>query len=454
VIAAASVLAGLIILAGLGAFGFTSLREGETRAARLAFAAALGSLPFLLSPLLPAAVQSVLVGLAGVTVVVAVVLFLLPIGKVQPGPDEPQKRFDERDVMFARARLEPGSANYEAYYAMRPENKKGDDETRSLPGLRSPRARDYNALAVTSTDASNSLRFVLWDAIDGHVNAEQMEVDPASVTRFVKDLTGYYGAHTVGIAELQPYHIYSHIGRGRGEYGAPVELDHRFAVAFTVEMDPSLVGPAPYAPILMETARQYLEAAKIAVELANWIRLLGYPARAHIAGQYRIIAPLVARDAGLGEVGRMGVLITPSLGPRVRLGVVTTHLPLIPDGRTGDTSVFDFCRICEKCHETCPPKSIPKGDRVEIDGALRWRIKADICFRYWNAIGTDCGRCMSVCPYSHPDSLMHNLVRWAARRSGAARRAIVRLDDLFYGPHPEPKPFPAWLPEDLRPVGS
>ena len=53
----------------------------------------------------------------------------------------------------------------------------------------------------------------------------------------------------------------------------------------------------------------------------------------------------------------------------MRLGVVTTNLSLIPDGRTGDTSVLDFCRVCEKCHETCPPKAIPKGDRVEIDGA-------------------------------------------------------------------------------------
>ena len=27
---------------------------------------------------------------------------------------------------------------------------------------------------------------------------------------------------------------------------------------------------------------------------------------------------------------------------------------------------LNFCRICEKCHECCPPKSIPNGDRVEI----------------------------------------------------------------------------------------
>ena len=134
----------------------------------------------------------------------------------------------------------------------------------------------------------------------------------------------------------------------------------------------------------------------------------------------------------------MGLLMTPELGPRVRLGVVTTDLPLVPDGRSDDTSVLDFCRICKKCAETCPSKSIPWGDREEIDGALRWRIDSDSCFRYWNTIGTDCGRCMSVCPYSHPDNAAHNLVRWAIDRSGAARRAALWLDDLFYGRRPRP----------------
>jgi reductive dehalogenase len=215
-------------------------------------------------------------------------------------------------------------------------------------------------------------------------------------------------------------------------------------------MDPDLVATAPYAPTGMESARQYVESARVAVQLANFIRSLGYPARAHIDGNYRVVAPLVARDAGLGEIGRMGLLMTPALGPRVRLGVVTTDLPLIPDGRGEDRSVLDFCGICSKCADCCPPHAIPQGGRVEIDGALRWRINDAICYRYWNAVGTDCARCMAVCPYSHPDRAVHNAVRWAARHSGIARRAAVRLDDLFYGRFPRSKPRPDWIPPGPR----
>jgi reductive dehalogenase len=352
--------------------------------------------------------------------------------------------------MFARGHLQPASPNYETYYAMRPENQEGDDKTRSLPGLASPRSSAYHPLVFASTDASFGLTEALRDAVDGPPAPDPFDVEATSITEFVKDLARYYGALEVGIAEMQPYHVYSHIGRGSGQYGAPVNLEHRYGIAFTVEMDLNLVSTAPYAPTFMESARQYVESARVAVQLANFVRLLGYPARAHIDGNYRVVAPLVARDAGLGEIGRMGLLMTPGLGPRVRLGVVTTDLPLIPDGRGEDRSVLDFCTICSKCADCCPPHAIPQGDRLEIDGALRWRINDAICYRYWHAVGTDCARCMAVCPYSQPSNALHNAVRWAVRHSGMARRVAVRLDDLFYGRLPASKARPAWIPPGPR----
>jgi ferredoxin len=444
-------LLGALFLIGFLAFAVTFLREGERRAAGIALGiAVVASLPFFLSVLLPVWAQGLVLAIAVLAVITGVVLFMLPIGRSEAANDVPQVRIDERDIMFARGRLEPGSPNYEAYYSMRPENKDGDDKTRSLPGLLSPRSSAYHPLVFASTDASFDLTHALRDAVDGTPAPEPHGLDALSMTTFVKDLTCYFGALSVGVAEMQPYHVYSHIGRGSGQYGAPINLEHRYGIAFTVEMDLELASTAPYAPTVMESARQYVESAKVAVQLASFIRRLGYSARAHIDGNYRVVAPLVARDAGLGEIGRMGLLMTPGLGPRVRLGVVTTEMPLVPDGRGQDRSVLDFCTICSKCADCCPPHAIPQGDRQEIDGALRWRINDAICYRYWNAVGTDCARCMAVCPYSHPDNALHNLVRWATRHSGAARRAAVRLDDAFYGPLPASKARPDWIPPGPR----
>ena len=435
---------GVLMLLGFGAFGVTSLLEKERRAAGVALDLALVlAIPFFVATLLPLPLRWLLVGLI---ILASVLVFLLPVGRVERDREEPQTRIDERDIMFARARLEPGTPNYEAYYAMRPEKKMSDDKTRSLPGLLSPKASEANHLIFAATGATFAFIKELHDAVDGPVAPEQAEFQAGPGTDHIKELARYWGARDVGITELKPYHVYSHIGRGKGTYGAPITLDHRYAIAFTVEMDHQLVGTAPAAPTLLESARQYASAAEIAVQLGNLIRSMGYPALAHIDGNYRVVAPLVARDAGLGEIGRMGLLMTPNLGPRVRLGVVTTDLPLIPDPAGYSAPVLDFCRVCKKCAENCPVRAIPTSGREEIDGALRWRIDQETCYRYWCVTGTDCARCMATCPYSYPATPMHNMVRWAARHSGAARRAVIWLDRLFYGAAPAPKPAPSWLP--------
>jgi ferredoxin len=443
----------LLLILGLGwllaftAFARLSFQEGEPRATRLSlFAALLGSVPLFLSSILPPEIRSaVLIVLAGLTLI-GIVLFPLPIGKVEKGHDIPQKRVDERDIMFARARLDPGSPEYEAYYTSRPENLESDNKIRSLPGLLSPDAQKANARVFAVADASFDLTEAVREEVDGVMAPNRIQKSPVENTAFLKDLTLYLGARSVGIAELKPYHVYSHIGRGSGTYGDPLAVDQSYAIAFAVEMDHAVMQNAPNAPVVMESAKQYVEAAKIALQLGYFIRSQGYPARAHIDGNYRVIAPLVARDAGLGEIGRMGLLMTPELGPRVRLAVVTTDMPLNPDPRTDGRSMIDFCRICLKCAENCPSKSIAFDDRQEIDGALRWRINPDTCFRYWNVIGTDCALCMAVCPYSHPDNWGHNTMRWAIQRSGAARRAALWLDDLFYGRKPVRRPAADWIP--------
>jgi reductive dehalogenase len=389
-------------------------------------------------------------GLLIVTLGGAAVL-LIPTGRVGAAADPvPASRLDERTIMFSRAVLEPGTDRFEDYYRQFPQHRVPDDRFRSLPGLMSPASRQYEPLSFAAAAASFDVVEELADLVSGPPAKERHRPEPDQVTRFVKGWAEKLGAVDCGVTELREYHLYSLKGRGPA-YGQPIDLHepggHRFAIALTVEMDHANLGTAPAGPTLMESAQQYLEAGAIAVQIAAFIRRLGFAAEAHIDAHYKVICPLVARDAGLGEIGRMGLLMTPPLGPRVRIAVVTTDLPLETDTRRPDPTVNHFCGICRKCAEICPPRAIPAGQPEIIDGALRWQIDQEACFTYWCTAGTDCGQCMKVCPYSHPDSPLHNLVRWGLRRSVIFRHFALRMDDLLYGRKPGPLPHPSWLPE-------
>ena len=438
----------LIIAAGLAIFALVSIQEGHQQAARLAGASTLVTLLAMGTILLiPAALQTALAVTLGLGLITLAIFLAWPSRTDFTPSPPPQFQVDERTTIFARARLLPGSPEYQAYYQAHPEHQALDDAFRNNPGLLDPGARFYNALLASSPEGSFFLTDSLRDAVDGSISTQTVARPSQEMTNFIKHLAAYHGARDTGICELQPYHIYSHIGRGSGTYGTPVNLDHAYAIAITVEMDHSMLNSAPRMPTVMESARQYAASAQIAVILAAAIRALGYPARAHIDGNYRVIAPLVAKDAGLGEIGRMGLLMTPRLGPRVRLAVVTTDLPLIVDAPTWDPTVIDFCTKCTKCAAVCPSQAIPTGDRESHpDGTLRWKINPERCYTYWTRIGTDCGRCMAVCPYAHANNAFHRLIRLGVAHSAIFRRAAIWLDDLFYGKKPHTHDPPAWLP--------
>ena len=351
-------------------------------------------------------------------------------------------RVDERTIMFSRAGLKPGTEQFYKYYLEHPDQLERDDKFRSLPGLLQPGSLYYNPLVFKAADSTFDSVSALHDRIDGEVNPYPVVTDPAKLTQFIVNWCLSLGGHSAGITHLKATHLYS-VGGRKHHYGQPVQNDHQYAIAFTLEMDYQIVKMAPQGPITLESSAQYLRAGSIAVTLAAFIRNLGYPARAHIDGNYQVRCPQVARDAGLGEIGRMSLLMTPDLGPRVRIAVVTTSIPLHCTPAKTDSSVPDFCRICNKCAVNCPANAISYYKIADQDGD--WRINQEACYSYWCKSGTDCGRCLSVCPYSHRKNLFHDSIRFFVRKSCIFRRMAVSLDNFFYGRKPGMQKLDDWM---------
>jgi reductive dehalogenase len=355
----------------------------------------------------------------------------------------PRKKIDERDTMFSRNILEPGSKNYQEYYTRHPGKQATDDKFRKNPGLLEKDTTFYNKNIFNAAIANFDIIEENRAYVNGNTAKTQETQKARQSTDFIHKLIKKMGAHSVGVTELKDYHLYSYRGRDHN-YGEKVKNSHKYAIAFTVEMDHDFIRNAPYALAILESSRQYVRSGIIAIRVAQYIRKMGYDARAHIDGEYEVVCPLVARDANLGETGRMGLLMTPDLGPRVRIAVVTTSIPLVPDIRKEDSSMIDFCTTCKKCAEVCPSNAIPFDDRKKLNGVLRWQINQEACFTYWTKIGTDCGRCISACPYSHPGNKLHNAVRYGIKNSPLFRFIAVKMDDLFYGRKPKPLKLPEW----------
>ena len=362
-----------------------------------------------------------------------------------------QTRIDERDAFFHRFfRLVSGSAEFDEYYTQHPDQLEADNKLRALPDLGRPGTITYHPVTTLYQEATFNIIKGITQEIDDSpcpVEDKPIEASAEEFTRRIKGYARYMGAVRVGMTKLNPAYIYSHIGRSPGKWGAPIELNHKYAIAIAVEMSHDMVCHAPDSPAITETAMQYFEAAKIATIIAKFIKLLGYEAQAHVDGNYRVMCVPIAVDAGLGELGRLGLLITPDYGPRIRLAIVTTNIPLIQDTQI-TFGVQHFCKICKKCAINCPTGSIAENEKNIHAGVEKWQSNQDKCFKYWKKQGTDCGVCVKVCPYSYPKSGMHNLIRWFVRRNNIARQFAFKGDEFFYGRKPKNVlPLPSWHSE-------
>lgn len=353
-----------------------------------------------------------------------------------------QKKIDERDTIFARFQYYEKTKNYKDYYQRKPELKARDDEIRKLPDLISPENMKKDPALYTLIEAEAAFLKPYLNKVTGQVSPEKIEFSPFDNTRHIRSIVNYFGADVSGVCELDQSYVYSHVGRGPEPYGSEIYLQHKFAVVFALPMDLEMIATAPKPPVYVETERKYLEVGKIALIVSEFIRRMGYPARAHIAGSnYQAMLAPMGWKAGLGEIGRIGILITEKYGPRVRLGLVTTDLPLSANA-SKVFGVQDFCQKCQKCADNCPAQAIPHGDKKEENGALKWVINREACYQFWRKAGTDCAMCIYVCPYSKPVNTFHNFVRNSISRSSTAQKIAIWGDDYFYGKNPLPKEPP------------
>jgi ferredoxin len=268
--------------------------------------------------------------------------------------------------------------------------------------------------------------------VDGPPAPHKVKLPPERAAHKLKTLARFLGADLVGIGPLRQEWTYSYVGRGQHR-GTPIDLSHHHtAIAMGFRMDHALIQSAPDFPVLLATAKGYATGSWVAVQLAHYVRMMGYSARAHHLTNYQVICVPVAVDCGLGELSRAGFLLTRELGLGLRLAIVTTDMPLAYDPPK-DIGVQSFCETCKICAEVCHIGAIPHGDKVAVNGIKRWILDAEKCYRYWHAHGTDCGACMAACPWTQPSTAFHKLMGRLATIKGPHQRWMVWADKILYG---------------------
>jgi epoxyqueuosine reductase len=353
----------------------------------------------------------------------------------------PIHRFDQRNDMFRRAKYEPEWIEHAKALD-------GPGRVQDKPGY----TQEYFALTDASwylehhfargNSGSNHKGLYSWTSLDPEqVNvchgAEIDTSDPAMTSKMIKGAARFFGASLVGICKLDERWLYSRVSNDlTGEHTSlQIPGEYRYAIAMAIEMDYSFMRTSPTAGAAAATGLGYSKMAFVAGLLAQFIRGLGY--KAIPCGNDTALSIPIAVEAGLGELGRNGLLITDEFGPRVRLCKVFTNLSLIPD-QPRFLGVDDFCRTCMTCANDCPSRAISFEEKTtkplnvsNNPGVLKWPVNAEQCYKYWIANRRDCANCIRVCPFNKTQGWQHDLVRRFIKNVPQINPIIIWLDRIL-----------------------
>lgn len=260
--------------------------------------------------------------------------------------------------------------------------------------------------------------------------------DAQEATDDLRRVAKFFDVNTLGICTYDDRWMYDTIFDKESMGPKPQEIpnDLPYVIVMAQPMDGPLIKTVPSALSGGATGRGYTNDAVALLSVAQYIRNLGY--RAYGSQNDSALTIPLGVQAGLGEVGRHGLLITEEYGPRLRISKIFTDMPLVPDAPK-KIGVEEFCNICNRCAKACPPKAIPLDapsnethSESNIKGVVKWTVNAEKCFRFWCNQNTDCLICIRSCPYNRDfTKLRHRLWLWLSK--GPLRRLALFIDDKF-----------------------
>ena len=311
------------------------------------------------------------------------------------------KRFNQRQTVFGRKLYDKKSDFY----------KKGMYD--NIPKIISSGKEGYSHLDFAQMMGSWTVYDYFHDAFawDKLTDANSVMEKPALdkfvvkdsevMSKEIKKTAKYFGAFNVGITLVNDKWVYS---KDMDDNIVEIPEEYKYAIVMTIKMDGTMIKTSPEYLAGTATGFAYSQMALLVSCMAEFIRNLGY--RAIPMGNDTALSIPLAIDAGIGELGRNGLLITPEYGPCIRICKVFTDLPLKTDNSL-TFGVTNFCKNCKKCAEACEADAIQTVKEPSFQtmcpsnrqGVLRWAVNQDKCYNFWIENGGECSNCIAACPY-------------------------------------------------------
>lgn len=171
------------------------------------------------------------------------------------------------------------------------------------------------------------------------------------------------------------------------------EITHENVIILAIEMDENIIKTSPGEKAKNLNKRFYDKFRKITEESSEYIKIAGFKTQIAYPNEKLLDLPFLAQKAGLGYVGKNGLLITPEFGSKIKLsGILTSMNGSIFDKNINDHEwIREQCKDCVECIESCESEAL-----IEISDNYMAELSKIKC------IGSEegCTYCIEKCPFN------------------------------------------------------
>jgi epoxyqueuosine reductase len=223
---------------------------------------------------------------------------------------------------------------------------------------------------------------------------ELSEQERRALTQAMKAHAARVGLSAVGVAPYDPKYTVvgeeSHVGTKLTE----AQLRGFSVIVCVLEQQYEATQTLPSIRAEKAAITAYSDLMLLSEKVAEDLRARGYQARAY-APEGPAIVIHYGVEAGLGQLGHNGQLLTPQAGSRCRINLIVTDAPLVPDGPR-DYGINKLCDECRVCIRRCPGNALTPVRRFHR-GVEKAKLNTERCLPVM-VVANACAICMKVCP--------------------------------------------------------
>ncbi|MFX1479897.1 MAG: hypothetical protein ACFFCI_17400 [Promethearchaeota archaeon] len=175
----------------------------------------------------------------------------------------------------------------------------------------------------------------------------------------------------------------------------------RNLIILGMEMKWEEIKTAPSINCSIEAFRVYSELGDVTIQLTEYLKEQGYKSEAHHPFGGKFLFPPHAVAAGLGIMGRNGLVITPEFGPRQRWAIISTDAEIPTRTKIDLQALIDYCKDCGACVRECKGGAAFEDPIYHENSPVITHIDRSKCIE--SLINNNyCSYCLKICPQGNP----------------------------------------------------